>query len=635
VTYGSRGLYVASSFIDENLPWLGTLITVLAFGSYALGMVSLALNRWRAPSADVRRRTRVILWGLGFGPLPFLVLQLVALFKGIAYYEVPFWVWAPCVLAIFLMPLSVAYAVLKHQVLEVPVLLRRSARYLLVQRGFLALLVMAGVLVVVLATDLMMSVSGFSAESRQAGVGVALGAALAGVLTVWVLGRVHARVASRVDRAFFRSAYDARQILEDLIARSRSARSRDELLDLLQRRVGEALHATFLLVYLRDDARLALVGGTPAAALTGVPTAFATASEFVQALVARGRPLTVGEDELPPVPGVAPSSTEAVECLVPVLDREGAPLGLLVLGPRRSEEAYSGEDRRLLAGVAGQLGLSLESLALAEDIAHRIEDERRAAHEMEVARRVQANLLPQAAPELRSLELAAHCVQARAVGGDFYDYLELGPERLGLVLADISGKGMSAALLMSSLQAMVRSRIAEIPRDAVGVLQEINDRLLDTTTAGQFATLFLGDYDDVSRRFRYVNCGHNPPLLLRRDGNLEQLDATATVLGAFESWPCAGAEVELEAGDLLVIYSDGVTEVSDAQGEMFGEQRLADVVRAHRASPLTDLVDEILAAVATHGDGGPEDDLTLLTARVCPSPVWRDNADTHTDLATT
>jgi sigma-B regulation protein RsbU (phosphoserine phosphatase) len=138
--------------------------------------------------------------------------------------------------------------------------------------------------------------------------------------------------------------------------------------------------------------------------------------------------------------------------------RESQLAGLLVLGQRMSEEPYSSEDKRLLASVASQAGIALESIRLAEKVAERTEAERRAAIEMQVAKEVQDQLLPQSAPVLQTLECAGRCIQTRAVGGDYYDFLELRPQHVGLVLGDVSGKGISAALLMANLQANLRSR---------------------------------------------------------------------------------------------------------------------------------------------------------------------------------
>jgi len=185
---------------------------------------------------------------------------------------------------------------------------------------------------------------------------------------------------------------------------------------------------------------------------------------------------------------------------------------------------------------------------------------------MEIAKEVQARLLPQAAPILKTLECAGRCLQAWRVGGDYYDFLELERGQLGLVLADVSGKGVHAALLMANLQAHLRT-LSGITRSAAGTitardlvqtLQEVNRVLWKSTAAQHYATLFFGLYDDGARSLTYVNCGHNAPMLLRVDGSVERLKSTATVVGLFEKWECEARRIDLAPGDLLAIFSDGL-----------------------------------------------------------------------------
>ena len=162
--------------------------------------------------------------------------------------------------------------------------------------------------------------------------------------------------------------------------------------------------------------------------------------------------------------------------------------------------------------------MALENIALAEKMAERLEAERHAAQEMDIARQVQSKLLPQKMPPLATLEYAGDCLQARAVGGDYYDFLDLGPGRVGFVLADIAGKGISAALLMANLQANLRSQYATALDNLPQLLQSVNRLFYESTEPNNYATLFFATYDDATRRLTYVNCGHNPPVLLRRDG---------------------------------------------------------------------------------------------------------------------
>jgi hypothetical protein len=215
--------------------------------------------------------------------------------------------------------------------------------------------------------------------------------------------------------------------------------------------------------------------------------------------------------DVPPGPEpAADMGPLAPECLVPILGRDNDLIGLLVLGPRLSEEPYSGEDKALLDSVAAQAGIALENIRLAEKMAERIEADRRIAQEMEFARQVQARLFPQKLPAMKTLAYTGGCIQARTVGGDYYDFLELRPGRLALVLADIAGKGVSGALLMANLQANLRSQYAMAVDDLPQLLASVNRLFYESTDDASYATLFFADYDDASRKLRYANCGHLP-----------------------------------------------------------------------------------------------------------------------------
>ena len=326
-------------------------------------------------------------------------------------------------------------------------------------------------------------------------------------------------------------------ILEDLAEKTRTATDRTELAHLLERHLAQALHPSFLKVHLQ--------------------------------------------------PGEAPRELQP-ECMVVILGRDGRKVGALMLGPRLSEEPYSGEDQRLLASVASQAATALENMRLAEEIAGRIETERRAAREMEIACEVQSRLLPQSAPVLKTLDIAACCIQARAVGGDYYDFLNLGPDRVGLVLADVSGKGVHAALLVANLEAYMRSQCSMAPLEPVRMLQQVNQLLYASTAPQHYATLFFGVYHDTTRELLYVNCGHNPPIWLRPDGSVTRLGATATVIGLFERWQGSACRAHLDPGDLLVVFSDGVTEANRGEEE-FGEVRLIGELRENRGRPVAEM----------------------------------------------
>jgi serine phosphatase RsbU (regulator of sigma subunit) len=247
--------------------------------------------------------------------------------------------------------------------------------------------------------------------------------------------------------------------------------------------------------------------------------------------------------------------------------------------------------------------------------AAKVESDRRTAQELEIARQVQARLFPQTLPPLQTLDYAGVCLQARHVGGDYYDFVALGNQRLGLVIGDISGKGIAAALLMANLQANLRSQFA-LGRDEPQLfLQSVNRLFFQNTTDSAYATVFFADYDDTTRRLRYANCGHLSGTVLRHNGNVEWLPSTATVLGLFEEWESPIEECQLSPGDMLALYTDGVTESFDASGEEFGEQRLVEALRQNKAMSASHTLTSVIEQIQRFSPSEQHDDITLIVAK--------------------
>jgi len=247
--------------------------------------------------------------------------------------------------------------------------------------------------------------------------------------------------------------------------------------------------------------------------------------------------------------------------------------------------------------------------------AEKLEAERRVVQELEIAKQVQARLFPQTLPQLRTLEYAGICIQAREVGGDYYDFLNLGRDRLGFVIGDTSGKGIGAALLMANLQANLRSQSAialEHPQQFFAIGQST---FYENTTDSSYATLVFAEYDDASMRMRYANCGHYPALLFRKNHTLERLDSTSTVLGLFPAWDCALSESQLCPGDTLAFYTDGVTDTFNHAGDDFGEQRLIEAIWKYRELSLQSMLDAIVNEIRRFSPREQHDDITMIVAK--------------------
>lgn len=282
----------------------------------------------------------------------------------------------------------------------------------------------------------------------------------------------------------------------------------------------------------------------------------------------------------------------------------GAAAGLLAVGRKQPARHLEEEDLDFLVQAAGVLGGGLARLRL-----------RQQSQDLELARDIQRRLLPQQIPVRAGLEIAAAWQPSRWVGGDYYDVIELADGRLAVALADVAGKGMPAALLMSNQQAALRA-LAGLSLPPRELCDRLNRTLHPQMPAGRFITLFYAELDPASRRLTYVNAGHCPPLLVRPDGRAQRLEEGGLFLGPFPKRGYVQGEVELAPGDRLVLYTDGVAEAEDGRQEQFGEDRLLALVRDGITLSAAELVRRIEAAVQDHCNGEPQDDLTLLVLAV-------------------
>jgi sigma-B regulation protein RsbU (phosphoserine phosphatase) len=238
--------------------------------------------------------------------------------------------------------------------------------------------------------------------------------------------------------------------------------------------------------------------------------------------------------------------------------------------------------------------------------------------ELEIAREVQEHLFPQRLPPAPGLDYCGHCLPAREVGGDYYDFLELPDARLGIAIGDVSGKGVGAALMMASLEASLRA-LAPVVQDPVDLMERVNSLVCQASTSNRYATLFYADYHPATRRLEYVNAGHNPPVVLRSSGGTCQvlrLETGGSVVGLLPQRYQRGV-FSHEAGDLVVLFTDGVSESMNVRDEEWGEERLIELAKACHGLPAQEGMRRILAAAQAFAGVAPQyDDMTLVVLRM-------------------
>jgi len=316
----------------------------------------------------------------------------------------------------------------------------------------------------------------------------------------------------------------------------------------------------------------------------------------------------------------ATGRTEEIQTLQQMEARLAAPVsskseefGLLLLGAPRGRNEYSSSERRAVYRAGSHFALLVTNGRLAQ----RVVEQERLRHEMQVAAEVQKRLFPEKLPETAVIHCAGLCIPARGVGGDYYDFLDLGYGKIGIALADVAGKGIAAALVMSVVQASLRS-LAETDGAALADLAAKMNRLLYRSTGtSSYATFFYARFDEERRELRYVNAGHNPPYLLRNSGEMEELPAGGLVIGMFPAARYEEAALQLRPGDVLIVFSDGVPEAHNPEDEEFGEDRLKDLLRKTACLSVNEMATRILDELKDWMRDAPQfDDLTFILMKV-------------------
>ncbi|MEX2263309.1 MAG: ADOP family duplicated permease [Bryobacteraceae bacterium] len=442
----------------------------------------------------------------------------------------------------------------------------------------------------------------------------------AAVDTPWSLPR-SLRLRAIRDDAERAMTYDERQVLSDLGHAARTVSHVEELFDVIARRLQQTLGVESLSLFLREDKSgdYRIAASCPD---REVRASLASDAFVVRRLKSLSMPMAIEEKDFETwMRALAEADPEGLEARgreIGTLQRVRASLllqialkdqliGILALGPRK----YSQQDKEMLMLVGGQIAFIVENAKLAR----RVAEQERLNRELEIAEEVQRRLFPERPPQIPGFDLTGYCRPARGVGGDYYDFLQLDRGQLGIALADVAGKGIAAALLMSLVQASLRSLVTADESAVAQLATKMNALLYRSTGPSSYATFFYAQLDAASLRMTYVNAGHCPPLLVRRSG-IQELTVGGPVIGLLPNCFYEHGSIQLQAGDLLVAFSDGVSEAMSPNDEEFGEERLRQL--------LSDLPDaaarEVEASLLRHLEewcaGAPQhDDLTFLVMR--------------------
>ena len=405
------------------------------------------------------------------------------------------------------------------------------------------------------------------------------------------------------------------EIINRILTATRGPYEVPELLDLLVKEIVDAVGSRWGTIKLRTDEGDAVhtMIRRPGIRAGTVPRSIENTAFFL--VMGTGEPLMVENlQDDNRFPDTSDASEKANSLMAVPIEYKGEAIGVLILVDRQENKPFTDRDLRLATLLASEAGPLIENARLVEEAFER----RAMDKERELAEEVWRRFLPAQLPVVDGFELAARCDPAQKVGGDYYDVICLGDGKTLVALGDVSGSGMPAALLMSNLQAALRVSLGTDP-DLEHLASMINMHLCTTTDPERFATLFLGIVDPAERKLKFVNAGHNPPILFHADGSWEELPATGIPVGFYPDAQYEAPEFSLSSGDCLLIHSDGIPEAFSVQEEMFGDERMVEVVKGKYGVPAQEVLESVLLAVEEWSKGSTayQDDRTLLVLSCC------------------
>jgi len=641
---------------------LGPVSLIISVIYIASGLLSLLVNYREAGRAS-RRKMRVIVAGSIAGFLPIFLVFVLAIGFNLPRTNPDLlrWMAAMAFLAFPVFPLSFAYAIIRHKVIPVRLILRRSARYLLVSRGFI--IIQAAIVFAVLSY--MLTGSRLEAIDQFGPRADIVATMIVTAIAIGLLTLVNQKVMPIIDRKFFRQTYDAQRVLSELGQEMRRVTTVSQLLERSVARIQDALQTENVTIFLLDQT----TGDYRSAISSRFAEDGTTTSDMDRTLALPGKGVVVDRlkrSSQPLVVDIEDSwlwahdfrSKEATGAdaqkaetrilrrirstlLLPVSTQEHL-LGIISLGPRLGDLPYSWHDKELLMTVSIQMAFAIQNA----DLVKQITEEELLRHELEIATTVQRRLFPEEPPEVPRLDLCGVCHPARGVGGDYYDFILLDEGRVGIAVADVAGKGISAALLMSTVQASLRSQAPSVNGKLTDLVSSMNRLLHVSTDAASYATFFYAQFSEETGMLTYVNAGHNPPMLVRANGarkvhtasqavassaevavasissdcdsnGISLLTTGGPVIGAFNTCVYEQESIEMNSGDLLVAYTDGVTEALNCYDQEFGESKLREIIAQSAQLSASELTERIVEHVREWcGETAQHDDLTLVVMKV-------------------
>jgi sigma-B regulation protein RsbU (phosphoserine phosphatase) len=555
-------------------------------------IVLMTLGHRALKGGRLKRQVGFVLWGIrasvSLYAVAFLLprLNVLAISRTLQFFLTT--------LALLIGSGSIAWAIIRYQFLDIRVIIRRG-------------LIFSIASAVLIGVYLQIYRYGKQMITASLGIEIPVLEILFILFAMFLFQPILSGIERTIERLFIRDRMDYRNVLKDLSHDIMTTLDPPLLRGKIIRTLQESLSLeTVELFHASVDGRFAPFG-------TEAKSGFKPKEEWIQHLREWNAPVSL--EQL----SVLVKDEKSLEglrrlgafLLIPLAYRDRL-VGILMLGEKVTKTNFSTEDMTLLSVLSNQIAIAMENARLYNETL----EKQRIEEDLRLAREIQRNLLPRFRPQGKNFEITGFNLPSREVGGDYYDFIPLSDDRIGVVIGDISGKGIPAAILMSNLQATVRISALHA-KSTAEVMHLVNNQIIQTTSVEKFATLFYCVFDAKSRSLEYTNAGHNFPIHWSPNRDSFFLKEGGLVIGVLKDAPYQSAKIRLLPGELLVFYTDGVTEARNKKEDEFGEARLIEVISRCSDKPAESILETILDSVTVFTDGNLEsDDLTLVVMKV-------------------
>ncbi len=545
----------------------------------------------------LKTQTQIVIWGIQSATGLYMISYLLPNLSGFdmsTNVQV-----AMAIAALAIGNGAIIYAIIRYQFLDVRLIVRQSVVYTITS----AIIVGAYLLILSQFTKLLQDI--FDQDTPFL-------PAIFIILALIFFQPIMNQVDNFLKKFFIKGKVDIRYVTEEIARELTSILDPEKLRDSVVRILREEMLIEKVRLCLKSENDQSLVL-LPQPGDTSPEMTYSINDSLTEEMVRRGRPALLEEyksieKESPLLDGL---EKMGYQMIAPLINR-GEIEGFIALSNKISGYNYNYEDITTLNILSNQLVVAMSNARLYQESL----EKQRLEEELSLARQIQKDLLPKSLPSGEDFEIAAYSEPSRYVGGDFYDFLQTRRDTTGIVVADVSGKGIPAALMVSQIQAMLRSEVRNTDSLAK-ILKNVNFLMATTTSSEKFVTLFYADFDQRNHELHYVNAGHNYPIVIHTDGSHSFLTEGGLLIGAFPEASYKSDRISLSPGDLVFFYTDGVNEAFDRDGNQFGEDRLLELIKSLRDQSAREITEKVVDEIKEFSSGEiPQDDMTVVALKM-------------------